>query len=74
MVEAASPLLRCPECGSERLYRDGMRYLRSGEARQRWLCRNCGYRFSEKRFSDNAFKECQTEYANRQVCAILEEA
>ncbi|MEM4143071.1 MAG: tyrosine-type recombinase/integrase [Candidatus Bathyarchaeia archaeon] len=74
MVEAASPLLRCPECGSERLYRDGMRYLSSGEARQRWLCRNCGYRFSEKRFSDNAFKECQTENVNRQVCAVLEEA
>ncbi|MEM3880906.1 MAG: tyrosine-type recombinase/integrase [Candidatus Bathyarchaeia archaeon] len=74
MVEAASPLLRCPECGSERLYRDGLRYLSSGEAVQRWLCRSCGYRFSEKRFSENSFKECQTEYANRQVCAILEEA
>ncbi|MEM2108206.1 MAG: tyrosine-type recombinase/integrase, partial [Candidatus Bathyarchaeia archaeon] len=59
---------------SERLYRDGMRYLSSGEAVQRWLCRNCGYRFSEKRFSDNAFKECQTENVNRQVCAVLEEA
>ncbi|MEM2999223.1 MAG: tyrosine-type recombinase/integrase [Candidatus Bathyarchaeia archaeon] len=74
MVEAASPLLRCPECGSERLYSDGLRYLSSGEAVQRWLCRSCGYRFSEKRFSENSFKECQTENVNRQVCAVLEEA
>ncbi|MGB9854835.1 MAG: tyrosine-type recombinase/integrase [Candidatus Bathyarchaeales archaeon] len=37
----------CPECGSTRLYRDGLRYLADGEAVQRWLCRNCGFRFSE---------------------------
>lgn len=38
----------CPECGLKRLYRDGLRYLKRGRAVQRWLCRNCGYRFSEK--------------------------
>lgn len=43
------PQLRCPECGSSKLYRDGMRYLSNGEAVQRWLCRVCCYRFSEKR-------------------------
>ncbi|MBM4401254.1 MAG: hypothetical protein FJ045_04810, partial [Crenarchaeota archaeon] len=43
------PQLKCPECGGSKLYRDGMRYLSSGEAVQRWLCRDCGYRFSEKR-------------------------
>jgi len=42
----ASPL--CPECGSSRLFKDGLRYLWDGSAVQRWLCRNCGYRFSEK--------------------------
>lgn len=73
MVEA-SPLLRCPQCGSTEVSRDGNRYLSSGEARQRWICKKCTYRFSERRFSENSFKECQTEYANRQVCAILEEA
>ncbi|MEM2999183.1 MAG: tyrosine-type recombinase/integrase [Candidatus Bathyarchaeia archaeon] len=73
MVEA-SPLLRCPECGSTEITRNGNRYLSSGEARQRWKCKKCTYRFSEKRFSDNAFKECQTENVNRQVCAVLEEA
>jgi integrase len=39
--------LRCPECGSDRLCRAGLRYLSNGEAIQRWLCRNCGFRFSE---------------------------
>ena len=38
--------LRCPECGSKRLYKDGMRYLSSGQTVQRYLCRECGYRFS----------------------------
>jgi len=31
---------------SRRLYKDGFRYLQNGEAVQRWLCRECGYRFS----------------------------
>ena len=38
--------LRCPECGSKRLYKDGLRYLADGTPVQRWLCRNCGYRFT----------------------------
>jgi integrase len=47
--------LCCPECGSKLLYRDGFRYLADGSQTQRWLCRNCGYRFGEK-----SFKNCQT--------------
>jgi integrase/recombinase XerD len=39
--------LCCPECGSTRLYRDGLRYVKDGTAIQRYLCRNCGYRFTE---------------------------
>ncbi|MCS7114451.1 MAG: site-specific integrase [Candidatus Bathyarchaeota archaeon] len=38
----------CPQCGGTRLYRDGLRYLANGSAIQRWLCRTCGYRFTEK--------------------------
>jgi integrase len=38
----------CPECSSKKLYRDGIRYLADGFSVQRWLCRDCGYRFSEK--------------------------
>ncbi len=55
-VGKASPL--CPECGSAKAWRDGMR----GEV-QRWLCRSCGYRFSEK-----SFNERQTD-CSRQICA-----
>jgi len=36
----------CPNCGSRRLYRDGFRYLADGKPIQRYLCRDCGYRFS----------------------------
>ncbi|MEM2917562.1 MAG: tyrosine-type recombinase/integrase [Candidatus Bathyarchaeia archaeon] len=42
-VETKPP---CPECGSKRLYRDGLRYLTDGTAIQRYFCRVCGYRFS----------------------------
>jgi integrase len=62
MVVAVSPL-KCPECGSDRLYKDGLRYTSEGQI-QRYLCRNCGYRFSEK-----SYKECQTN-SNRQICAL----
>jgi integrase/DNA-directed RNA polymerase subunit RPC12/RpoP len=37
---------RCPECGSTRLNKDGMRYLKDGSSVQRYLCKDCGYRFS----------------------------
>jgi hypothetical protein len=44
MVIAVS--LRCPECGSNRFYKDGLRYTNEGQI-QRYLCRVCGYRFSQ---------------------------
>ena len=46
MVGAVSSLV-CPECGCTRLFKAGLRYLASGETVQRYLCRECGYRFSE---------------------------
>lgn len=54
----------CPECGSSKLYKDGLRYLSSGENIQRFLCYVCNYRFST-----NPFKDCQTNY-NHQICAL----
>ena len=36
----------CPECGSRKVWKDGLRYLTNGKPIQRFLCRNCGYRFS----------------------------
>ncbi|MBT0160979.1 hypothetical protein G4O51_13460, partial [Candidatus Bathyarchaeota archaeon A05DMB-2] len=35
----------CPECGSSRLYKDGLGYRSDGSKVQRWLCRDCGLRF-----------------------------
>jgi integrase/predicted RNA-binding Zn-ribbon protein involved in translation (DUF1610 family) len=39
--------LSCPECGSFKIYKDGLRYTRSNGQVQRYLCRDCGFRFSE---------------------------
>lgn len=43
----------CPECGSQRLYRDGVRTLGDGSRVQRWLCRSCGFRFSDSKIKVN---------------------
>jgi integrase len=53
-------------CGGTRLYRDGLRYLANGEAIQRWLCRTCGYRFTEKNCNcSNRFQH--TSKVDRQI-------
>ena len=57
----------CPECQSSKVWKDGLRYIQ-GEPIQRFLCRSCGYRFS-----DNYYKECQTTYS-RQICVLDEKA
>jgi len=36
----------CPECGSVKAWKDGIRETAFGPV-QRYLCRNCGYRFSD---------------------------
>ncbi len=51
----------CPECRNTRTWKDGFRNVQSTQI-QRFLCRSCGYRFSE-----NHFKECQTTIS-RQIC------
>jgi integrase/rubredoxin len=64
-----SPL--CPECGSKKLYRDGFRYAADGAGIQRWLCRTCGYRFSEKPSQENQEWSINTPVAlpsRRQIC------
>ncbi|MEM2352374.1 MAG: site-specific integrase [Thermoproteota archaeon] len=60
--------LKCPECGGERLFRDGLRRLADGSATQRWLCRECGYRFSEKPKGKD-LKISSALNLNRRVCA-----
>jgi len=41
----------CPQCGSQRVWKDGIRYTDFGEI-QRYLCRNCAYRFSHSEASE----------------------
>jgi len=47
---AAAPLnttyMACPQCSSQRIWKDGLRQTRLGPV-QRYLCRQCGYQFSE---------------------------
>jgi len=43
----------CPQCGSKKLYKDGLRHLANDETVQRWLCRDCGYRFSNPNHKRN---------------------
>ena len=45
-MNTAEPTPTCPQCGSNKLYKDGLRYLADGTTVQRWLCRDCGYRFT----------------------------
>ena len=41
------PLLNCPQCGSTLNWKDGSRYGNNEEKIQRYVCRQCSYRFSE---------------------------
>lgn len=65
--------MQCPQCGSERLYRDGLRYLNSGETVQRWLCRNCGFRFSDSNHRKQFYNE-SSEKVKRLACDIENDA
>jgi integrase/predicted RNA-binding Zn-ribbon protein involved in translation (DUF1610 family) len=68
--------IHCPECGSERLYKDGHRYLANGEDVQRYLCRTCGYRFSDPQrpkqpLQKTSWQSLNSGFAytfNRQAC------
>lgn len=71
MVESAV-ILCCPECGRSNLYKDGIRYLDDGSTVQRWLCRGCGFRFSDPSKA-RANKECLT-IPQRQICVTLQGA
>ncbi len=41
--------LACTNCNSMRLFKNGLRKLVNGEKVQRWSCRECGHRFTEKK-------------------------
>jgi integrase len=57
----------CPRCHSRRNWKSGTRDTNFGLV-QRFICRDCGFRFSEK-----SYKDCRPT-GDSQLCAILEEA
>jgi len=67
-------MLCCPQCGSRLLYKDGLRYLADGSGIQRYLCRKCGYRFSETRKSNTALHTKSESDAHQKAAKLLVEA
>ena len=55
----------CPSCHSKRNWKDGIRETTFGSV-QRLVCRDCGFRFSEKSYKDYLHIE------NSQLCAIYD--
>jgi integrase len=68
----------CPICASKTLYKDGLRYLKDGTSVQRWICRSCGHRFTEKKplqkNSNCQINRRSTSSTYRQVCELLQES
>jgi integrase len=71
----------CPQCGSKSLYKAGLRYLRTGEPVQRWLCRDCSLRFTRSNNPDFAIKMenkpinwSSTYSSSSRVCDLLQES
>ncbi len=75
----------CPQCNSKRLWRDSKRYTAAGDEIQRWLCRDCGLRFSDpmdlknswtnkerahRTNQPNELKTAQGILYSSQICAI----
>ena len=60
----------CPECRSSRVWKDGIRQTRYGEI-QRYVCRSCGYRFSERKVKN--LNQRLAYGGNRRVCVALAE-
>ena len=59
--------MKCPRCGSSLVWKDGIRQLKNGSV-QRYLCRKCGYRFSE-----NSLKDCSVS-VNREGRSLMTSA
>jgi integrase/predicted RNA-binding Zn-ribbon protein involved in translation (DUF1610 family) len=72
----------CPQCGSKRLWRDSKRYTAAGYEIQRWLCRECGLRFSDpndikkagaavatvERIETKLLKSANNNFSTTQIC------
>lgn len=66
---------KCPQCTFRKVWRDGLRYLVDGSAVQRWLCRRCGYRFSDNAaVLDKDLHTSGSTSNNCRVCATAKRA
>ena len=65
MTESQS-VLKCPECGKNKFFKDGKRKLSNGETAQRYICRICGYRYT----NPTSLNVQDTNKASSQICAI----
>ncbi len=64
IVDVRRKEFRCPECGSKRIWKDGLRSTWQGSV-QRWICRDCGYRFSHLDHSEGS--ECHQRIHTKTV-------
>jgi integrase len=55
----------CPNCHSKKNWKDGLRQTSLGTA-QRFICRDCGFRFSEKSYIESSLSSV------RQLCVLNE--
>jgi integrase len=64
----------CPQCSSIKPFRDGFRLLSNGIKVQRWLCRDCDYRFSEQTPANNPknrrLNRSNPFHYSSQICAL----
>jgi integrase len=65
--------LTCPNCKSIHLFKNGLRKLSSGEKVQTYLCRACGYRFTDPSVlqisSERRFLNSRRIFVGSQICA-----
>ena len=78
----SSQIPKCPECHSEKVWRDGHRTPMFGPEIQRWSCRVCGYKFSDpadvewankalqeaQKLESKTLKSSQDIVTSRQIC------
>ena len=73
MVVVSSEVV-CPVCKSRRNFRDGFRKLKNGYKNQRWLCRECGHRFSEQQLiritQQGRLNRTRALQFSNQICAL----
>jgi integrase len=71
---AASPVIFCPICKSKEHFKDGFRELKDRSRTQRWLCKKCGYRFSEisplQTTHQRRLNRSVTLKLSNQICAL----